>query len=475
MTTYEEELQEQRKWRLKPDWADYPGFDELVADEFLTHEKQGAFVDKRLRDFIGFSAMQVPFYRRQWQELGIDIRDIRGLADLSRLPILTKHDIQAHFNDLLPHQTPPGHQAKYKIKSSGTTGEPVTVAHSGISRSFHALFKQRQLRWFRYDPMGLLAQIRPPQDLPTNAAGEPLQKGETCSEAGWPFVGKIFHTGRFIGFNDHNTAEDKVAWLEKHQPDYLLGQSAQLEQLALAAKDIGFTFRLKGIEAISQQLTPDMAAVIESVFGAPVHMNYGLNEAGLVAVRCPEGDRYHIHTEHCITEIVDQDGVPCKPGESGRLLVTVFGNLAMPLIRYDTDDLAEVSEGPCPCGRTLPTFREIHGRYRRTALLPPGVWDYWVTLQRFLGETSIEELANLQQYQLHHHRDGSFTLNVVAAGDLHPAFREKIREYWRRGKEGEPAPLTIELLDEIYRRPGGKFQNFISDFFPDYRNTAEDA
>ena len=65
-----------------------------------------------------------------------------------------------------------------------------------------------------------------------------------------------------------------------------------------------------------------------------------------------------MHAEHCIVEIVDDEGSPCAPGRSGRLLVTALRNFAMPLLRYDTGDTALLGE-PCPCGRGLPVIRDI--------------------------------------------------------------------------------------------------------------------
>ena len=146
MTSYDEEIQAQRIWRFKSQMGNYAGFDELIDSEFIALPKQSACVDQRVKGLISFCARQVPFYRNQWQDLDIDPQAIGGLADLPLLPILTKHDIQAHYNDLMSRHPPQGHEAKFKIESSGTTGEPVTVAHSSISRSFQVLFKQRQLR-----------------------------------------------------------------------------------------------------------------------------------------------------------------------------------------------------------------------------------------------------------------------------------------------------------------------------------------
>jgi phenylacetate-CoA ligase len=143
----------------------------------------------------------------------------------------------------------------------------------------------------------------------------------------------------------------------------------------------------------------------------------------------------------------------------------------MPLIRYDTDDMAEVADGHCKCGRTLPVFREIHGRYRRTTLLPPGVWDYWVTLRRGLNAMPIEELRNLRQYQLKHRRNGTFTLLIVSAGEMEPTFREKVKRLWDGVTDEEPPPLEIKIVEEISTPQGGKFQSFTSEYFPDYGET----
>ncbi|MDP6591413.1 MAG: hypothetical protein QF449_03710 [Alphaproteobacteria bacterium] len=61
---------------------------------------------------------------------------------------------------------------------------------------------------------------------------------------------------------------------------------------------------------------------MEKMFGAPINLGYGLNEIGIVAACCPEAGRYHIHDEHCLVEIVDDDNQPVASGEFGRILVT---------------------------------------------------------------------------------------------------------------------------------------------------------
>ena len=53
-------------------------------------------------------------------------------------------------------------------------------------------------------------------------------------------------------------------------------------------------------------------------------------------------------------------------------MATGFFNPAMPLLRYDTGDLAVPLETPCPCGRALPAVREVQGRFDDLLVTPSG-------------------------------------------------------------------------------------------------------
>ena len=61
--------------------------------------------------------------------------------------------------------------------------------------------------------------------------------------------------------------------------------------------------------------------------------------------------------------MLDGQGKPCGVGEIGRVVVTPLSNFAMPLIRYDVGDTAEVGP-PCACRRGLPVLTRIIGRDR---------------------------------------------------------------------------------------------------------------
>jgi phenylacetate-CoA ligase len=461
------EQAEQRRWKLRPKWARVNWFDLMVEREFLSPDEQKAKESAALRQMVRFAAASVPYYRGMFKRLGITAGDIQGPEDLPALPPLARTEVQEHAVALRAQRRPPGHKVSGMTRTSGSTGQPVEVIHTQFSHLMFNILKQRQMRWARFDPAGRFAMIRPPRDLPPEPGGEPAGEDETHRyPIWWPLVGPYFETGPLFGFSNNNSLENQVEWVEEHRPDYLLGLSAELEHLALGFQDRPRLESLRGLQAISQQLTPEMRRRIEGTFGVPVFESYGFNEIGILAFRCTEGGRYHVNTEHCLVEVVDEDGQPCRPGQRGRILATTLTNAAMPLLRYDSDDLAEAVDGPCPCGRTLPAFGAIHGRYRRIVSLPPDTMTYVSAVQRALADMPAELSKPLRQYQLHQFRDGRFEFRLVAAGALAAAFTERIESEWKKAGAPEPPPLAFLVVDEIPRTPGGKFQDFTSDFAP---------
>jgi phenylacetate-CoA ligase len=204
---------------------------------------------------------------------------------------------------------------------------------------------------------------------------------------------------------------------------------------------------------------------VESGFGVRVRQNYGLNEIGPVAPECEAG-RFHIHTEHCWVEIVDDAGHAVAPGETGRLLVTSLNNAAMPLLRYDTGDLATAVSGDCRCGRSLPSFGGIVGRYSRIAFLPEGTLTLVGMLRETIETMPAAAMNGVRQFQIHQNRDRSFVLRVISNLALPDLFRQSVMQRWNADARALNPALDIVRVDALARAPGSKFQVFTSDFMP---------
>ncbi len=454
MTSLAEEALEQRRWHLRSP-TDRPSvFDKLLANEFRSPREQREYEAAALSRFLRFSADRVPYYADILAQRGLTTTDIRTPADLPRLPVLTKEQVRGNWARLIATGMSPDDMKSY-AESSGTTGQPLRVLFSRASARMFALLKQRELRWFRFDPKSTCASIR--------AVGG-LAPGETLKFERWPHVGRYFETGPFFALNVTSPIDVQVEWIERQAPDYFVALAASLEHLALAFRGRARLGSLRALQSISQEMTPQMRTHIETVFGVPVHQNYGLNEFGIVASRCEAG-RYHVHTEHCLVEIVDEVDRPSAPGAQGRILVTSLTNSTMPLIRYDTDDLAYAVEGPCPCGRVLPGFGLVTGRYSRIAFLPPGVFNCVLALRAAMAALPVGLATSLRQFQIHHRRDNSFLMRLAIEAPIPDQLVAHIRSAWMAVAPGDWL-LALRRVDQIQRGNGAKFEAFTSEFFP---------
>ncbi len=122
----------------------------------------------------------------------------------------------------------------------------------------------------------------------------------------------------------------------------------------------------------AELLPHSMRAAIEHVMGQPLYDQYGTSEFNRMAWECPARSGYHLDADSVIIEIVDDDGRPVRPGETGRAIATGLINRMMPLIRYELGDLLVASDRRCTCGRTLPMIEGIEGRMKDRVRLPGG-------------------------------------------------------------------------------------------------------
>ena len=462
MTSLDEERTEQQRWNARLRRAD-PAYDMLTANEFDDARTHDDRMEKTLSAMLRFAARQVPYYRELFRSIGVDPNQPDPMKALAALPVLTKLDIQDNQRRMAAERLPDGETKVVAKTTSGTTGRPTKVLQSMNTTRVFAALKQREYRWFRFDPAGTLAMIRLSSHLPRDKNGRELANGETLKMPAWLHVGGDFDTGPFLGFNVTNSPEDQIAWVRANKPDYVLTYSETLEHLAFTAAGETPATGVRGLIAISEQLTPSMRDHIERGFGLRVQQNYGLNEIGLVAVRCESG-RYHVHTENCHVEVIGDDGRACSPGQTGRLIVTGVKNWAMPLLRYDTDDLAVAADGRCPCGRTLPAFADVVGRYSRIAYLPDGSLGLVGALRTAIEDMPVELVRDVRQFQIHQYRDDSFEVRLVSRAPVAEKFGQRLRNAWAIAAPGRS--LAIKQVDEIPRSAGGKFQAFTSDFMP---------
>jgi phenylacetate-CoA ligase len=102
---------------------------------------------RRLRTLLEHAAGEVPYYRELLQRLNLSPADFRELADLQKLPFLTKPLIRANQEALKSARA----QGLARFNTGGSTGEPL-IFFIGKDRVSHDVAaKWRATRWWGVD------------------------------------------------------------------------------------------------------------------------------------------------------------------------------------------------------------------------------------------------------------------------------------------------------------------------------------
>ena len=100
-------------------------------------------------------------------------------------------------------------------------------------------------------------------------------------------------------------------------------------------------------------------------WGMFVTDNYGMSELmgpGLSG-ECRERVGQHINEDMFLFEVIDRDTLePIGEGQTGEIVVTTLIKEGIPLLRYRTKDISEITYEPCKCGRTTARMAKVKGR-----------------------------------------------------------------------------------------------------------------
>jgi phenylacetate-CoA ligase len=128
---------------------------------------------------------------------------------------------------------------------------------------------------------------------------------------------------------------------------------------------------LRLISTVGEVVPPELTKLIAGLPDCAHYDSYGSVETGIIAGKCSQCGNYHIADRHLIVEILDEDDRPVAPGGMGRVVVTPLYNLAMPLLRFELGDFAEIALDT-GCSRSRYSLTRIVGREKNLFRLPDG-------------------------------------------------------------------------------------------------------
>lgn len=417
----------------------------LRRSEFWSKRKLEAFQLKELKRVVSFAYDRIPYYRERFDAAHITPRDIQTLADIKKLPTLTRADIKANYEKLLPKGTDP---KKLLFRTTGgSTGDPLV-----IFSDMHFVSRDRANTLYYLGVAGVNPYHYKSVRLYGDRVPEKLVRRGVYwynSHKGNQLVMSCYHITA-------STVRSYVDAINAFRPEYIHSRPSALYTLARHMHEAKLTL-LKPLRTLfcdGEILYDYQRALIEKVFGARLYLTYGHTEGAVVGISCPRSHLLHFLPQVGILEILDRkDRSISKEGGRGEMVVTGFNNDLMPLIRYRTQDMAIGTKKTCPCDRHYQMVKKVEGRLQDYIIdthgsvvpLAPAIFNY-----------NDMDWTGVSEFKIEQREKGKLRIQVQLHLDAHKA-AVKRRLTARLPKIFGPGfSLQIIFVDTISYSPIGK-------------------
>jgi phenylacetate-CoA ligase len=405
------------------------------------------YQNERLRAVVAHAYETVPFYRRRFDEQKLKPGDIRGGADLPKLPLLTRADIRTHFSDLKSRTIPrrgfrTGH-------TSGTTGTPLTLGYDRDTVWMTYAVFDRHYRW---------AGLRMGRDGDRVA----VVRGNVIvppSQAAPPFWRLNRRQNQLLLSSFHLSKANLPAYfqeLARFGPAVIDGYPSTLYVLAKYLQSRGETFPLRAAVTSSETLYDFQRAVIEERFQCRVFDYYALAERVVFSHECERHEGHHVAMEYGIAEVADDQGRPLAPGSVGKLVGTSLHNMAMPLLRYVTNDRTALQNRSCSCGRALQIMDDVTTKAEDVLTLKDG---------RLISPSVLthpfKPLDCIEGSQIVQTAPDMLTVRLIPGAAYTKAHTEHlVRDL--QARVGADVHIDVRMVDRLEMSANGKFKWVVS-------------
>ena len=418
---------------------------QFIKREEFTSKDWLAYQNAELRLLLHNSMLNVPYYQNKFKEILPSLNSCKkfSLEDLSKLPFLEKEDLRKFGTSTLQSNTKEKDGEYYA--SSGSTGTPTKILFSTqMHQKWSAAFESRIRIWAgltKNDPRGMIGGRR----ILTDSKYIPPYYRYNYFEKQTYF--SAYHISKQTASNYRDgIIKNNVAYMTGYaMSNYFLADFFKIQNLELP--------ELKAVITSSEKLTTEMRDIFKQVYGCKTYDSYsGVEACGLIS-ECEFGS-LHISPDVGIIELINSEGRPCQPGETGEIVSTGFLNYDQPLIRYKIGDSAKLSKNQnCQCGREMPRIDEIIGRTEDVIESRDGR-----KMVRFHG--LYVDIPNLKAGQIIQNNLDEILIKLVVDDKFDKSYTKLIenRVYSQLGR----IKVSFEILGEIPLNNNGKFKAVIS-------------
>ena len=395
----------------------------------------------RLKAMLTYVGRHVPYFRDVFAAIGFDPATVTAVADLQRLPLLTKAIIRDH--DLKSDIAGP----LKRYNTGGSSGEPL-VFYIGRERISHDVAaKWRATRWWR-------RRHRRPGDRRLGFSDRTGGAGSRAAHSRRAAADQVAAGVRDVAGEARRVRPGDSRVPAAHDfrlPVGLRPYRPPRPGCGLRLDDLGVRVAF----VTSERLYDEQREIIASAFGCAVANGYGGRDAGFIAHECPHGGM-HVSAEDIVVEIVDADGRVLPPGEAGEIVVTNMATREFPFVRYRTGDVGVLDSEACECGRGLPMLKEIQGRTTDFVVAADGTVMHGLALVYI-----VRDLEGVKQFKIVQ-ESMALTRVLLVTDERFAAESLSVIEKGFKARLGQAVQVIVENTVEIPAERSGKFRYVVS-------------
>ncbi len=417
---------------------------ELEQSQLLSRDGVEKLQENKLTALLKAAYVHCPWHRERLDAAGINPDDLVLLEDLRRLPTMDKADAAVHGEQMVWQDVPGG---AYQYNTGGSSGQPLIFYYGRRRQASDAAGRMRARRWWGVEP----------GDREVYLWGAPVELNKTDRV-------KLIRD-RLLNQLVLNAFEMSLASMSEYaraiqvyQPRCIYGYASSLALLAAYVADRGIKLKLPHLKVVcttGEPLFDYQRELIGDAFGAPVANEFGSRDIGFTAHETPQ-DQMLLMSESIILEVLDEQGYPVEPGNTGEAVMTALESFAQPFIRYRTGDIVRASNELCQAGRGLHVIAEVLGRTTDFVVRSDG------TIMHALAVIYVlRAVEGVGEFKIVQHTVRDIEVMVTPNARWQEAGRIEIESGLRK-RLGEDIRVDLRLVDNIPPEASGKHRYVIS-------------
>lgn len=386
-----------------------------------------------VKEILDYAVKTIPYYKQ-----------FEGYIKLEDFPVINKATIRGHEGQFFSPEY--DMDKMFRQETSGSTGVPFVVFQDPRKRrraTADTLFFSKLAHY----ELGSRLYFSRVWEART------VRSPWTCFKQNW-----VMHNASNLSDYDLKNLLDTLTKDDSTKSVILFASTLTAIAKYVERENINPTCEIASFITISEALEPWTKQIIEKRFKTPVFSRYSDQELGIMGQHIEGSNEFMVNVASFHIEILDmKEDKPAKVGDEGRIVVTDLFNRAVPLIRYDTGDVAILKSTPTP-GIKVPVFEKVGGRRVDYIFDTKGNM-----VSPYVINTPMHEFLEIRQYQFIQEgaKDYKMLLNLCSNDEFK---REDEMVEMLKSFLGKDAVIFVEYVKEIPVLKSGKRKQVVNNY-----------